>query len=129
MNAPQAGNVNWQTIYVKWDLLDDGLTGVDTFTITIQERTSKGRGSVLSIIYSTFQLISYNHSTVKPLNTADLETGEKAAVFRKRRYWESYITYKTLIWDFKMGRGIGRVAVLGGAVLRGMTVYRSLGTR
>ena len=35
-------------------------------------------------------------STVKPLNTADLGTGEKAAVFRKRRYWESYITYKSI---------------------------------
>ena len=30
-------------------------------------------------------------STVKPLNTADLGTGKKAAVFRKRQYWESYI--------------------------------------
>ena len=47
-------------------------------------------------------------SAVKPPNTADLGTGEKAAVFRKRRYWESYITYKTLIWDLKMGGGIGR---------------------
>ena len=46
--------------------------------------------------------------TVKPLNTADLGTDEKAAVFRKRWYWESYITYKTHIWDLKMG------AVLGG---------------
>ena len=41
--------------------------------------------------------------TVKPLNTADLGTGEKAAVFRKRRYWESYITYKKSIPDLKMG--------------------------
>ena len=23
-----------------------------------------------------------------------------------RRYWESYITYKTLIWDLEMGGGI-----------------------
>ena len=60
--------------------------------------------------------------TVKPPNTADLGSGEKAAVFRKQRYWESYITYKTLIWDLKMGGGIGRAAVLGGAVLGGTTV-------
>ena len=58
-----------------------------------------------------------NTYTVKPLNTADLGTGEKAAVFRKRRYWESYITYKTLIWDLKMGGGIGREAVLRGATV------------
>ena len=30
--------------------------------------------------------------TVKPPNTADLGSGEKAAIFQKRRYWESYIT-------------------------------------
>ena len=36
-----------------------------------------------------------------------LGTGEKAAVFRKLRYLESYITYKTHIWDLKMGGGIG----------------------
>ena len=61
--------------------------------------------------------------TVKPLNTADLGTGQKAEVFRKRRYWESYITYKTHIWDLKMGSGIGRAAALGGGgVLRGTTV-------
>ena len=59
-----------------------------------------------------------NDRTVKPPNTADLGTGEKAAVFRKRRYWESYITYKTLIWDLKLGGGMGAV-VLGGAVLGG----------
>ena len=63
-----------------------------------------------------------NLITVKPLNTADLGTGKRAAVFRKRRYWESYITYKTRIWDLKRGSGIGRAAVLGGAVLRGTTV-------
>ena len=57
--------------------------------------------------------------TVKPPNTADLGTGAKAAVFRKRQYWESYITYKTLILDLKMGGGIGRAAVLAGAVLGG----------
>ena len=52
-------------------------------------------------------------STVKPLNTAELGTGKKAAVFRKQRYWESYITCnKTLTWDLEMGGGI----VLGGAV-------------
>ena len=61
-------------------------------------------------------------NTVKPLNTADLGTGEKAAVFRKRRYWESYITYKKAIRDLKMGGGIGREAVSGGAVLGGTTV-------
>ena len=53
--------------------------------------------------------------TVKPLNTADLGTGEKAAVFRKRRYWESYRTKKKLIWDLKMSGGIGR----GGGEWRG----------
>ena len=43
---------------------------------------------------------------------------------KKRRYSETavlgviYIT-KTLIWDLKMGGGIGREAILGGAVLRG----------
>ena len=51
--------------------------------------------------------------TVKPLNTADLGTGEKAAVFRKRRYWESYRTKKNPIWDLKMNGGIGREAVSG----------------
>ena len=55
-----------------------------------------------------------NIYTVKPPNTADLWTGEKAAVFRKWRYWESYITYKTLVWDLKMAGGIGRAAVFGG---------------
>ena len=35
-------------------------------------------------------------------------TNEKAAVFGNRRYWESYITYKTFIWDLEMGGGIGR---------------------
>ena len=63
--------------------------------------------NVLSIIIS--QRFCY---TVIPLNTADLGT---AAVFRKRRYiyCESYIAYKTHIWDLKMGGGIGRAAVLG----------------
>ena len=56
------------------------------------------------------------HCTVVHPNTADLRTGEKAAVFRRQRYWESYITCKTLIRDLKMGGGIGRAAVLGGAV-------------
>ena len=42
-----------------------------------------------------------------PPNTADLGTDEKAAVFGNRRYWELYITYKTLIWDLEMGGGIG----------------------
>ena len=65
-------------------------------------------------------------STVKPLNTADLGIGEKAAIFRKRQYRESYITYKTLIWDLKMGGGIGREAVLGGRLYSCQTRgYRS----
>ena len=76
---------------------------------------------ILRTNVNRWQLLLF--STVKPLNTADLGTGEKAAVFRKRRYWESYITYKTHIWDLKMGSGIGRAAVLGGAVLRGTTVH------
>ena len=42
-----------------------------------------------------------------PPNTADLGTNEKAAVFGNGRYWESYITYKTLFWDLEMGGGIG----------------------
>ena len=49
---------------------------------------------------------------------------------KKRRYSEiggigshnSYLTYKTLIWDLEMGGGIGGEAVLGGAVLGGTTV-------
>ena len=28
-------------------------------------------------------------------------------IIRKLWYWETYIIYKSLIWDFKMGRGIG----------------------
>ena len=46
-------------------------------------------------------------STVVPPNTTDLGTDEKAAVFGNRRYWESYITLKNLIWDLEMGGGIG----------------------
>ena len=45
--------------------------------------------------------------TVGPPNTANLGTDEKAAVFGNRRYSESNITYKTLIWDLEMGGGIG----------------------
>ena len=48
---------------------------------------------------------NYNYS--RPPNTADLGTDEKVAVFGNRRYWESYITYKTLILDLEMGGGIG----------------------
>ena len=59
-----------------------------------------------------------------PPNTADLGTDEKAAVFGNRRYWESYITYKTLIWDLEMSGGIGG----GGAVLEGTTVADYLST-
>ena len=44
-------------------------------------------------------------------------------VFRKRWYWESYITYKKAIRDLKMGSGIGREAMNGGAVLGGTTVH------
>ena len=47
------------------------------------------------------------HTTVGPPNTADLGTDEKAAIFGNQRYWESYITYKTLIWDLEMGGVIG----------------------
>ena len=47
------------------------------------------------------------YSQPPPPNTADLGTDEKAAVYGNRRYWESYITYKTLIWDLEMGGGIG----------------------
>ena len=53
---------------------------------------------------------------------AALGTGEKPAVFRKRRYWESCRTNKNLIWDLKMSGGIEGEAVNGGAVLGGTTV-------
>ena len=42
---------------------------------------------------------------------------------RKRRYWESCKTNKTLIWDLKMSGGIEGEVVNGGAVLGGTTVY------
>ena len=61
-----------------------------------------------------FQSLHLLQSTPPPSNTADLGTGEKAVECRKRRYWESYITYKALIWDLKMRGSIGRAAVLGG---------------
>ena len=64
-----------------------------------------------------------NVFTVKPLNTAVLGTGEKPAVFRKRRYWESCRTNKNLIWDLKMSGGIEGEAVNGGVVLGGVAVY------
>ena len=50
-------------------------------------------------------------------NTADLGTGEKAAVFRKRQFWESYIKQ---LKNPCLGKW---AAVLGGAVLRGTTVH------
>ena len=34
-------------------------------------------------------------------------------------YWESYITYKTLIWDLEMGGGIGRGGIGRGGIGRG----------
>ena len=49
---------------------------------------------------------------------------------KKKRYSETavlgviYKKYKTHIWDLKMGGGIERAAVLGGAVLRGTTVLK-----
>ena len=49
----------------------------------------------------------YVQSPPPPPNTADLGTDEKEAVFGNQRYWESYINYKTLIWDLEMGSGIG----------------------
>ena len=53
-----------------------------------------------------------------PPHTADLGTDGKAAVFGNRRYWGSYITYKTLIiWNLEMGGGIGggeAVLTIGG---------------
>ena len=48
-----------------------------------------------------------------PPNTAELRTDKKVAVFGNRRYWESYIIYKTLIWDLEMGGGIGRGGIGG----------------
>ena len=56
---------------------------------------------------STGQGDNYSRPPPPPPNTADLGTDEKVAVFGNRRYWESYITYKTLIWDLEMGGGIG----------------------
>ena len=47
----------------------------------------------------------------RPPNIADLGTDEKEAVFGNRRYWESYITYKTFIWDLEIGGGIGGMTV------------------
>ena len=45
--------------------------------------------------------------TAVPPTTADLGTDEKAAVLGNRRWKESYITKKNIIWDFKMGGSIG----------------------
>ena len=71
--------------------------------------------------YSTlYLLLEYS----RPPNTADLRTDEKAAVFGNGRYWESYITFKTLIWDLEVGSGIGGEAVLGGAVLGGRLYHQ-----
>ena len=43
-----------------------------------------------------------------PPHTVDLGTDKKVALFGNLRYWESYKTYKTLIWDLEMGSGIGK---------------------
>ena len=61
-------------------------------------------------------------STVKPLNTADLGTGKKAAVFRKRRYWDLGVIYNIQnpylgLGNEEMGGGIGRAAVLRGTTV------------
>ena len=64
-------------------------------------------------------------TVVPPPNTADLGTDEKAAVFGNRRYWESYITLKNLIWDLEMG-GLYLSGGVGGG--RGDS-YRSGGER
>ena len=61
-------------------------------------------------------------STPHP-NTADLGTDGKAAIFGNRRYWESYLTYKTLIWDLEMGGGIGGGGNGRGGI-GGTTVFR-----
>ena len=46
---PLTGNflkvINWHTIEVKWVLLDDGLTGIDTFTIYLNSQIDGGEGS------------------------------------------------------------------------------------
>ena len=62
------------------------------------------------------------YRTVIPPNTADLGTDEKAAVFEKPAVngKESYISKKNLIWDLKMGGGMGG-AVNRGAVWGGLT--------
>ena len=58
--------------------------------------------------------------TVGPPNTTDLGTDEKTAVFGNRRYSESYITYKTLIWDLEMGGAVlGGGGIGGGGIGRG----------
>ena len=81
----------------------------------------------LLLIFLYFNIVSFisciTHTVVPP-NTADLGTDEIAAVFGNRRYWESYITYKTFIWDLEMSGGIKGEGVLEGAVLGGTTVVK-----
>ena len=56
---------------------------------------------------TVYNLLNLQVQSPPSPNTADLGIEEKAAVFGNRRYWGSYITYKTLIWDLEMGGGIG----------------------
>ena len=50
-----------------------------------------GGGRYWTLVQGIAEKFQKIQNTVKPLNTADLGTGsgEKAAVFRKQRYWES----------------------------------------
>ena len=41
--------VDWHTIEVTWKLLDDGLTGIDTFTIYLNSQIDGGEGSSYKI--------------------------------------------------------------------------------
>ena len=54
-----------------------------------------------------------SYSTVVPLNTASLGTGEKSAVFRNGGIGREYNLKKPHL-GLEMGGGIGREAVLGG---------------
>ncbi|KAL5270637.1 hypothetical protein ACHWQZ_G001366 [Mnemiopsis leidyi] len=45
MPTPKVNVLDWHTIEVVWELLDDGLTGIDTFTIYLNSQIDGGEGS------------------------------------------------------------------------------------
>lgn len=49
METPVVKVVDWHTIEVTWKLLDDGLTGIDTFTIYLNSQIDGGEGSSYKI--------------------------------------------------------------------------------